>query len=268
MSFAQLEAKLLEVLLENDDRAAPFATPFDAIARRLDAESAAHWLAAAAVQLARGGEERPTLLRYKVVAVRKYRPSFYHDVQVFECWVENREARYGTLSYLEFENRLVVLKGQSPVIHNVNRSQDLNLPLEHAAEYLRFFGWHVRGEAGPFVMADDPRLLPWAEDAPPELRERVASRLRTIVPERGEAPLNPEQREAALRRSGQVPEVFNVVVTVPYEGGLSPAPRRSDPRGPGNMVEDEPLETNLPVYRWLSTPHGALFQEPPPKAPA
>jgi hypothetical protein len=64
-----------------------------------------------------------------------------------------------TLYYLTKEGDLFRLNGTSPPIHEVNAKAPIQVTEDNVLDYLRFFCYFVRGEDGPFYIAetmDDP----------------------------------------------------------------------------------------------------------------
>ena len=60
------------------------------------------------------------------------------------------------------DGKLLRLAGRSPPIHELNAAAPIRLTEHNVLDYVRFFGFFVRGEHGPFYVvesADDP-LLP------------------------------------------------------------------------------------------------------------
>lgn len=57
--------------------------------------------------------------------------------------------------YLAQEDKLFRLNGESLPIHQVNELAPINLNEDNILDYLRFFCYFVRGEAGPFLISED-----------------------------------------------------------------------------------------------------------------
>jgi len=73
-------------------------------------------------------------------------------------WENNKLAIY----YLSHQQQLYRLNGTSPCIHEVNRLAPIQLTPYNVIDYLKFFCFFVRGDEGPFYIAerwDDP-LIP------------------------------------------------------------------------------------------------------------
>ena len=70
--------------------------------------------------------------------------------------------------YLSFNDSLYRLNGTSPPIHEVNANAPIKLSSDNVADYLRFFCFFVRGEEGPFYIAEDINdpFIPSFEDSP------------------------------------------------------------------------------------------------------
>tara|TARA_R110000868_G_scaffold325832_2_gene586717 strand:+ start:29634 stop:30587 length:954 start_codon:yes stop_codon:yes gene_type:complete len=68
--------------------------------------------------------------------------------------------------YLAWNGSLFRLNGSSPPIHEVNAKASIKIDSDNVLDYMRFFMFFVRGDDGPFYVAervDDP-LLPMASD--------------------------------------------------------------------------------------------------------
>jgi hypothetical protein len=66
-----------------------------------------------------------------------------------------------TIYYLTDQGTLFRLNGTSPPIHEVNAKAPVRITEQNVLEYLRFFCFFVRGEEGPFLIAesmDDPYI--------------------------------------------------------------------------------------------------------------
>lgn len=72
-------------------------------------------------------------------------------------WENNKLAIY----YLSHQQQLYRLNGTSPCIHEVNRLASIQLTRYNVIDYLKFFCFFVRGDEGPFYIAehwDDPMI--------------------------------------------------------------------------------------------------------------
>jgi len=66
-------------------------------------------------------------------------------------WVNKKMCVY----YLTDQGNLFRLNGTSPPIHEVNNKAPIKINEENVLEYLRFFCFFVRGDEGPFYVAED-----------------------------------------------------------------------------------------------------------------
>lgn len=57
--------------------------------------------------------------------------------------------------YLAKEDRLFRLNGESLPIHQMNELAPIQLTEDNVLDYIRFFCYFVRGEAGPFLVCED-----------------------------------------------------------------------------------------------------------------
>ncbi|MCB0585327.1 MAG: ankyrin repeat domain-containing protein, partial [Phaeodactylibacter sp.] len=82
--------------------------------------------------------------------------SFYDPEKVRIIRVKSPAWNYSGLNvyYLEYEENLFRLNGTSPPIHELNSKAGISLNPENVLDYLRFFCFFVRGEGGPFLIAE------------------------------------------------------------------------------------------------------------------
>lgn len=91
-----------------------------------------------------------------------WRPLPFYD-EVFLVRLRDRSWGKPRLSiyFLVDKGALFRLNGTSPPIHEVNAKAPIKVTEENVIEYLRFFCFFVRGEEGPFLIAesmDDPYI--------------------------------------------------------------------------------------------------------------
>lgn len=86
---------------------------------------------------------------------------FYDSVALIRVrdpnWVNRKLNAY----YLTDQGNLFRLNGTSPPIHEVNAKAPIKVTDDNVLDYLRFFCFFVRGEEGPFYIAegmDDPNM--------------------------------------------------------------------------------------------------------------
>lgn len=80
---------------------------------------------------------------------------FYESVALIRVqdpnWVNKKMCIY----YLTDQGNLFRLNGTSPPIHEVNNKAPIKINDDNVLEYLRFFCFFVRGDEGPFYVAED-----------------------------------------------------------------------------------------------------------------
>jgi len=134
-----------------------------------------------------------------------------------------------TLYYLTFESNLYRLNGTSPPIHEINSKAPIQLNRDNVLDYVRFFCFFVRGDEGPFYIAereDDP-FLPVLEDSPSlyEYREHLS-------------PASLTGMDAAGK--------FLCTAAIYYSNAMFRSEMAVHPSGMIDMLSDQPLTGNLP----------------------
>lgn len=184
-------------------------------------------------------EERGTLLRLITPVDGRFAMSA--DSHVAFCmlpWYEEAplvrvvDPAWGDASiyYLVVNERLHRLNGTSPPIHEANLRAPLRLTAETVLDYLSFFCFFVRGEEGPFFLlerADHP-ILTFEPD------EETEQMLHTLA----RAPTYQGQDQ-----NGH----FLCSGIVFYGNALFEASFAVQPSGMVEMLDDDPVEINLPV---------------------
>jgi len=122
------------------------------------------------------------------------------------------------------------LNGTSPPIHEVNATAPLRLDGGNVLDYLRFFCFFVRGEEGPFHIAES------VDD--PVLPQEVDRKTRAVF----EGTLRPATYEG---RDGQGRFLCDAVVF--YADALFFANFAVQPTGMTEMIDDEPIAADLPA---------------------
>jgi hypothetical protein len=99
--------------------------------------------------------------------VLRYDPPFYGDVDLIEIAPKNCTPRDTRLYYLHRDGKFHRLNGKSPPIHEVNAIAEVVITEATALDYLAFFCFFVRGDEGPFLIADrlENRYLPQMPNA-------------------------------------------------------------------------------------------------------
>ena len=129
------------------------------------------------------------------------------------------------------------LNGDSAPIHQANAEASLRLDEANVADYLSFFCFFVRGDAGPFYVLerkDDP-LLP-------------ADFWSATKEGRGEGP-TPDAlyRPPRLHRSDEATSSFLLSTLIFYGNALFAADMKVFFRGNIEMINDDPMIEKLPV---------------------
>lgn len=141
-------------------------------------------------------------------------------------WVNKRLNVY----YLVDQGKLSRLNGTSPPIHEVNAKAPVRINDSNVLEYLRFFCFFVRGEEGPFLIAesmDDP-YIPKEGDA----------QTRSVI----EGSIRPASYEGKNEKG-----FFLCDAVVFYSNALFIANFAIQPGGMIEMLNDEPIAADLPV---------------------
>jgi len=155
---------------------------------------------------------------------------FYENVALIRVkdpnWVNKKLNSY----YLTDQGNLFRLNGTSPPIHEVNAKAPVKVNQENVLEYLRFFCFFVRGEEGPFYIAesmDDPNM-------PTEMDDTT----RSVI----EGTIRPATFEG-MNDQGH----FLCDAVVFYSNALFIANFAVQPSGMIEMLDDEPIAADLPV---------------------
>ncbi len=132
--------------------------------------------------------------------------------------------------YLTLDGNLYRLNGTSPPIHEVNAGAPIKLSEPNVLDYLRFFCFFVRGEEGPFLIAEDIN--------DPDLPKNMDAKTRTVV----EGTIRPASYEG---KNAQGFYLCDGVVF--YSNALFIANFAVQPSGMIEMLDDEPIAADLPV---------------------
>lgn len=97
---------------------------------------------------------------------------FYPGQGMVRLECRDKEAGKAPHYYLEDEENIYALKGISPPIHEFN-AKHVELTVDLARQYLHFFCFFVRGEEGPFFVAEDPSNATLSKGTTKEDREKV-----------------------------------------------------------------------------------------------
>ena len=155
---------------------------------------------------------------------------FYESVALIRVKDPNWINKKITIYYLTDQGNLFRLNGTSPPIHEVNAKAPIKVTEENVLDYLRFFCFFVRGEEGPFYIAesmDDPCL-------PSDMDESTTDMLENVV------------RTCSIEGINDKGH-FLCEAVVFYSNALFVAKFAVQPSGMIEMLEDEPIAADLPV---------------------
>ncbi len=155
---------------------------------------------------------------------------FYDQVALIRVkepsWVNQNLYVY----YLTDQGNLFRLNGTSPPIHEVNAKAPIKVTEANVLEYLRFFCFFVRGEEGPFYIAEtmeDPNM-------PTEMDDTTRSVIEGTI------------RGASFEGVNDQGH-FLCDAVVFYSNALFIANFAVQPTGMIEMLDDEPIAADLPV---------------------
>ena len=154
---------------------------------------------------------------------------WYDGVRLINLRDKSHESPRLRFYYLKSDTGLFRLNGTSPPIHKVNSKTPIKLQPQYVADYLRFFCFFVRGEAGPFYFCEDAAdpLIPGAKD----------EKLRSVI----EATARPMSYEGTDTLGK-----FLVDGVVFYSNAIFIANFAVQPTGMVEMLNDEPIAADLP----------------------
>lgn len=132
--------------------------------------------------------------------------------------------------YLTDQGNLYWLNGTSPPIHEVNAKAPVKITEENVLEYLRFFCFFVRGEEGPFLIAESMEDTYVPKDLDPKAQSVIEGTIRPATYE---------------GRNEQGHFLCDAVVY--YSNALFIANFAVQPGGMIEMLDDEPIAADLPV---------------------
>ncbi len=103
---------------------------------------------------------------------------FYESVALIRVqdpnWVNKKMCIY----YLTDQGNLFRLNGTSPPIHEVNNKAPIKINDDNVLEYLRFFCFFVRGDEGPFYVAEDITDANLPQDMDPTTKSVIEGTVR------------------------------------------------------------------------------------------
>lgn len=155
---------------------------------------------------------------------------FYDSVALIRVVDPNWVTPNLNVYYLTDQGNLFRLNGTSPPIHEVNAKAPVKITEENVMEYLRFFCFFVRGEEGPFYVAEN------MEDE--NLPEDMDATTRSVI----ENVIRPASYEGTNEQGHYL---CNAVVF--YSNALFYADFSVQPTGMIEMLDDEPISADLPT---------------------
>jgi hypothetical protein len=155
---------------------------------------------------------------------------FYDRVVLIRVQDPSWTPRKLTIYYLTLDGNLFRLNGTSPPIHEVNATAPIKINEENILEYLRFFCYFVRGEEGPFLIAEDM--------ANPDLPQTMDDKTRAVV----QGTIRPATYEGKNEQG-----FYLCDGVVFYSNALFIANFAVQPGGMIEMLDDEPIAADLPV---------------------
>ena len=155
---------------------------------------------------------------------------FYDQVALIRVKDPNWTNPKLNIYYLTDQGNLFRLNGTSPPIHEVNAKAPIKVTEENVLDYLRFFCFFVRGEEGPFYVAetmDDPNMPADMDDT-----------TRSVI----EGTIRPATFEGVNEQGHYLCDAV-----VFYSNALFIANFAVQPTGMIEMLDDDPIAADLPV---------------------
>jgi hypothetical protein len=209
----------------------------------------------------------PTVLStenvHAVLSGRSTPLAHYPGFEAVEILIEGKDGTLSTFVSVHGVSQALLINGASLGLHQLNAGgPDLASPLaleseDQARSYLSFFCGCVNGEEGPFVVVETAEQLldRWSGAALPEdIVEKIRPMSMAAGPARTKG-----QDEGTIVVDGKVkPETdsgeralpaWEAEAVVLYGDGLFQSSFAIWPNGMIEMLDDDPLETDLPVQR-------------------
>jgi hypothetical protein len=154
---------------------------------------------------------------------------FYKQVALVRLRDPNWDPSHMSIYYLTNKGELTRLDGTSPPIHMMNAEAPIKVTEDNVLDYLRFFCFFVRGDEGPFLISETMESygLPQADDTTMKAIEGV---------------LRPASYEG---KNADGHYLCDAIVF--YSNALFLSNFAVQPSGMIEMMEDDPLVTDLPV---------------------
>lgn len=155
---------------------------------------------------------------------------FYERVVLIRVHDTTWTPKHLNIYYLTLDGNLYRLNGTSPPIHEVNATAPIKVNEHNVLDYLRFFCFFVRGEEGPFLIAENIN--------DPDLPKAMDDQTRTVI----EGTIRPATYEGKNEQG-----FFLCDGVVFYSNALFIANFAVQPTGMIEMLDDEPIAADLPV---------------------
>ena len=155
---------------------------------------------------------------------------FYDSVALIRVRDPNWVNRRLNIYYLTDQGNLFRLNGTSPPIHEVNAKAPIKVNEKNVLDYLRFFCFFVRGEEGPFYIAESMDDSNMPTDMDDTTRSVIEGTVRGATFAGG---------------NGQGHCLCDAVAF--YPNALFIANFAGPPTGMIEMMDDEPIAADLPV---------------------
>ncbi|MRG71107.1 hypothetical protein GH722_04950 [Alphaproteobacteria bacterium HT1-32] len=155
---------------------------------------------------------------------------FYQDAPLIRLTDTGGSNDQPPLYFLMEQDELYPLDGHSIAIHEYNAKVSINLTRDNVVEYLRFLGFFIESDHGPFLVAesiDDP-IVPL--DLTEQTRRVFERELKPVV-------IKSETEQGH----------FLLEATVLYANQLSAAKFEVKPDGTVDMIENEGLAADLQI---------------------
>jgi hypothetical protein len=155
---------------------------------------------------------------------------FYERVVLIRVQDTAWTPKHLNIYFLTLDGNLYRLNGTSPPIHEVNATAPIKVTEDNVLDYLRFFCFFVRGEEGPFLIAEDINN--------PDLPKSIDPQTRSVI----EGTIRPATYEGKNEQG-----FFLCDGVVFYSNALFIANFAVQPSGMIEMLDDEPIATDLPA---------------------
>ena len=155
---------------------------------------------------------------------------FYDQVALIRVHDPSWTNKKLNIYYLTDQGDLFRLNGTSPPIHEVNAKAPVKITEENVLDYLRFFCFFVRGEEGPFYIAESMDDVNMPTDMDDTTRSVIEGTIRGATYE-------------GKDEKGH----FLCDAVVFYSNALFIANFAIQPTGMIEMIDDEPIAADLPT---------------------